>query len=938
MRRAAVLRGWLAVLFCAAGAVASAQVDSVAAALREQHAAFCRRVADDPRDIEALVGLASICSHTESRLCNLPMAIRYADSAETHYVAMMDERKARRQLTKLLKRGINLNSVRQTREQVLTSAFDYVAAHPHLGTEELDQLYDAFVGERTPALTQLLASRRRAAAFAAVCRENSMDAYLAFVQRYPSTAEADECQHRMGQRASQLFASAMTERQVDSLLRPYAQVPSVARSAMKRKSTLAFAAASRRGTPDAFLDYLNRYPSGDEYMQAVDALDALDSTALRYLTEPEQIVQFIHSHAASPLATQAMERLRTMIVQHHNVEAAQLYLAEFPHDASYTDIYRVYYSWFAAEGNADPIANFITANPDFPYATAAEMDLDEGRRIDSIDLRVPFSESQFKQHAASVYKSTGKDVSYVALVRTLQRLVADKDWKGAMKRLDHFALCFESYCTEPYKQLRTLIGQPSAQPHTVTTEATPDYDLCGACPSPDGRWLYYNKVSSGESTICVAQRTTGQGYKWKSVGPLVFENEANLGLTFYSLYDDGRRMLLGRDGNIYTAVALEEGHWRLESALPEPVNSDYNDVDAFMLPDGSGLLLASDRPGGMNCQTSGAYFHGDTALATDLYFVPLTDCGWGPAQNLGPNVNTIYCERSPRVSPDMSTLYFISDGHAGLGYGDIWVCRRRADNTWSTAEPVMHPDCRWDSAANFGKEVNSGFNESDVNLSADGRTVYFCSNRHGRYGCYSTEERTTGRAAWVDVPLAVEMPMEVTVVMRRNHTRVATVKVPDLIVVDTLSLYSADDYLLSASSYDARHALVLPGQGRPGTSLTLPEVRIVTRDNLGDSCHYTLPVDFVPGESRIRWHGELDNLARFLKENRWCQAELMLDADLDDASQAYALGVARGEALRAALHARGIEGTQVVVTNRANRCRQEGRQPVEVEVWLRDRE
>ena len=58
----------------------------------------------------------------------------------------------------------------------------------------------------------------------------------------------------------------------------------------------------------------------------------------------------------------------------------------------------------------------------------------------------------------------------------------------------------------------------------------------------------------------------------------------------------------------------------------------------FRVENGTGMLLASDRPNGQNLQPSGALFHGDTALATDLYFIPYTQNGWGAAVNLGVTV------------------------------------------------------------------------------------------------------------------------------------------------------------------------------------------------------------------------------------------------------------------------------------------------------------
>ena len=99
------------------------------------------------------------------------------------------------------------------------------------------------------------------------------------------------------------------------------------------------------------------------------------------------------------------------------------------------------------------------------------------------------------------------------------------------------------------------------------------------------------------------------------------------------------------------------------------------------------------------------------------------DFTFGTPTNLGPAVNSSYNEDGPCISTDGLSLYFDSDRSGGHGNGDIWVATRKTTN-----DP-------WEAPVNLGSTVNSGQNEWEPSISADGLTLFFCSyNRPGGYG------------------------------------------------------------------------------------------------------------------------------------------------------------------------------------------------------------
>ncbi|RYZ23670.1 MAG: VWA domain-containing protein [Chitinophagaceae bacterium] len=76
---------------------------------------------------------------------------------------------------------------------------------------------------------------------------------------------------------------------------------------------------------------------------------------------------------------------------------------------------------------------------------------------------------------------------------------------------------------------------------------------------------------------------------------------------------------------------------------------------------------------------------------------------WGSPQKL--SLNTPYQETAPWLSPDGSTLYFVSDRPGGLGGYDVWYSKRNGDS-WTD----------WSVPKNPGAPVNSKGNESDFRI------------------------------------------------------------------------------------------------------------------------------------------------------------------------------------------------------------------------------
>lgn len=96
-----------------------------------------------------------------------------------------------------------------------------------------------------------------------------------------------------------------------------------------------------------------------------------------------------------------------------------------------------------------------------------------------------------------------------------------------------------------------------------------------------------------------------------------------------------------------------------------------------------------------------------------------TQIGWGPATNLGPNVNTSGLEDGHCISADSSKLYISTDRPGGIGEADIWVSEYIGG---------------WQVPTNLDSNVNSIYEEYEPCISSDGMKLYFSSFRPGGYG------------------------------------------------------------------------------------------------------------------------------------------------------------------------------------------------------------
>lgn len=172
--------------------------------------------------------------------------------------------------------------------------------------------------------------------------------------------------------------------------------------------------------------------------------------------------------------------------------------------------------------------------------------------------------------------------------------------------------------------------------------------------SPDGKKLYFssNRITKhSEETksnfdIWYCNR---EGNNWGN--PINLGNDINSQSDdFYpiatrtgTIFFNSQRAGLGTN-DIYKS-GLINGKYLPAEKLDKEINTEFREFDAYVDPDQTFIIFASDRPGGFG--------------QSDLYISFRTDDNeWSQSINMGPKINGIGNEFSPYLSPDGNYLFY----------------------------------------------------------------------------------------------------------------------------------------------------------------------------------------------------------------------------------------------------------------------------------------
>ena len=244
--------------------------------------------------------------------------------------------------------------------------------------------------------------------------------------------------------------------------------------------------------------------------------------------------------------------------------------------------------------------------------------------------------------------------------------------------------------------------------------STRDYEQNSSFTA-DGRTIYFTKRTlwpAYASVLCEAHLMNG---RWSEPTVLPFSGREYDSDPFVTadgsrLYFASRRPVEGRehrDRDIWYVDRSASG-WGTPQRVPAPVNSDADEAYPVIVKDGSLYFTSSPRD--------------STAQQVDTYRAQLMGDHFAPPVELPGDSDRVYGRLQAYVSPDEKFMVFVSwhdddtKTEAGIySPGDLYVSER-VNGIWQRGRHLPAP-------------INSAAAERAPMVSADGRTLYFTSER-----------------------------------------------------------------------------------------------------------------------------------------------------------------------------------------------------------------
>lgn len=202
-------------------------------------------------------------------------------------------------------------------------------------------------------------------------------------------------------------------------------------------------------------------------------------------------------------------------------------------------------------------------------------------------------------------------------------------------------------------------------------------------------------------------------------------------------------------------------------------------VDSFQLESGVSDFLEVDFPFDLNKGDKDLRFFNDSLIVfassrfegyggLDLFYAYKEGSKWTAPVNFGKEINSKHDEQSPVLSKSGGRLFFSSNRYSSFGGYDIF------HSSFSQS--------KWSSPKNIGIPINTPSDETDIELSSDGKYIIFSSDRIGSYGKKDIyiaylKDQIDEQLDYVEMPIfiardsAIIMSEEVSVVKRNINLR-----------------------------------------------------------------------------------------------------------------------------------------------------------------------
>ena len=338
-----------------------------------------------------------------------------------------------------------------------------------------------------------------------------------------------------------------------------------------------------------------------------------------------------------------------------------------------------------------------------------------------------FSEQNLKKY---VEKFAPTGYGFWLLKQMTRPYIEKKDWESAINIYLKYRDIYELQ-REDIDKIIGILSEPNP-PSFSNVQRLPEQInspvyLNDYAPviTPDMRKLYFvrdmDMRTKHQEDMYVSEFKDGE---WTEARPIERFATLERNESTEHIYPDQNMMVLFLNGKFWVSEIQENGTWGapyyMESKTDKYGQNGINggpwdwQADAYFSADGQVMFFASNRGSIRDSEVGG--FQEWAAQGVDIYASVKDEDGmWGVPFNIGDVVNSKDCDRSPRLSPDLKTLYFTSNGHYGLGGFDIFMSRRLSDTSWT----------QWSEPVNLGRNINTAYDEVFFHTAFDGKTVFY---------------------------------------------------------------------------------------------------------------------------------------------------------------------------------------------------------------------
>ncbi|MEP6677238.1 MAG: hypothetical protein ABJA78_18905 [Ferruginibacter sp.] len=240
----------------------------------------------------------------------------------------------------------------------------------------------------------------------------------------------------------------------------------------------------------------------------------------------------------------------------------------------------------------------------------------------------------------------------------------------------------------------------------------------GATFSPDGKTCFFTKttastIQSSTIIICVSYLKNGKWLKpaiapfsgrYKDFNPMFSPDGEKLFFISNRTSNDKKTF----DCDIWVVNKLDEG-WSEPENIGAPINSHGWELGCSVANNGTIYFSSTGTTGN-----------------ADIYYSRFVDGKYQKPDTLSDAINSPYSETDPFISPDEGYLLFTSQYRldALIGPG--------ADSNYPRQDIYISykKEGKWQPAQNIGNPVNSDAAETNPFISADGKTLFYTSERN----------------------------------------------------------------------------------------------------------------------------------------------------------------------------------------------------------------